>query len=119
MKKIFFAIILISLIFLPLTSHAFQIVNCGNPGQKPCTLADFFVLLGNIYNFIVNMIAAPLATIALLIGGIMMLTSGGNPTQFGKGKQILIYAIIGLCLAFGSMLIIKTLLTAMGYKYSL
>jgi hypothetical protein len=116
MKKIFFAIILISLILIPFLVNA-AIVPCGNPDQNPCTLTDFFILLNNIYSFVVNIIAAPLATIALIIGGVMMLTSGGNPSQFGKGRQILIYAIIGLCLAFGSMLIIKTLLLAMGYNY--
>lgn len=118
MKKIFFAIILISLIILPFAASA-AIVPCGNPGQNPCTLADFFVLLGNIYNFIVKTIAAPLATIAIVIGGVMMLISAGNPGRFQQGKQILIYAIIGLVLAFGSWLIVKTLLTAMGYRYSL
>ena len=112
-NKYLFFILAISIFLVPLSSMAFQIVPC----QNNCGIQDLFTMLNNIYTFIVTYIAAPLATIALVIGGIIMLTSAGNPSQFQKGKQILFLAIIGLVLAFGSYLIIETLLKAMGYKY--
>jgi len=116
-KKIFLAIILFSFLILPIaTSASIVPANCQSGA---CGISDFFVMLENIYDFIVKMIAAPLATIALIIGGVMMMVSAGNPSQFQKGKQILIFAIIGLVLAFGSYLIIRTLLNAMNYQYGI
>ena len=112
-KKIALFLIIFIFFLIPLSSMAFQIVPC----QNNCTIGDLFTMLNNIYTFVVTYIAAPLATIALIIGGIIMLTSAGNPSQFQKGKQILVFAIIGLILAFGSHLIIKTLLNALGYIY--
>jgi hypothetical protein len=75
----------------------------------------FFGMLGGIYNFIVLDIAAPLAIIAVAVGGILMLLSAGNPGLLGKGKTILYSALVGLVLSLGSYLIIKTLLNAIGY----
>jgi len=116
MKKILLIAILLSLILMPLLTNA-AIVTCGNSGQNPCGIGDFFGMLGRIYDFVVKSIAAPLAIIALVIGGIMILISGGNPGLATKGKQAIMFAIIGLVLAFGSYIIIKTLLSALGYKY--
>ena len=114
MKKIFLSIILLcllSIIFVPFLATA-GIVPCTNN----CGINDFFTMLGNIYNFIVLQIATPLAVIALSIGGILMLISAGDPSLFGKGKEILKWAIIGLVLVFGSWIIINFILTTLGAK---
>jgi hypothetical protein len=81
-----------------------------------CTIANFFAMLARIYNFIVLQIATPLAVIAITIGGIFMMASAGNPSLFGKGKQILIVAIIGLVLVFCSYLIVNSILGWIGFK---
>jgi len=65
----------------------------------------FFQMLTTIYNFIVWILATPLAVIALIIGGILMMISAGNPNLMGTGKKILYSAIIGLALVFCSYLI--------------
>jgi type IV secretory pathway VirB2 component (pilin) len=106
------------LIFIPFIISAQGLVPCGNPGQEPCGIDDFFTMLGRIYNFIVLYLATPLAVIAITIGGVMMIISGGNPSLMQKGKDILKLAILGLVLAFGSYLIIKTLLSSMGFIYN-
>ena len=93
------------------------IVPCGNSGGTPCQLIDFFALLTNIYVFIVWNIATPLAILALMIGGIFLLVSAGNPNLMSLGRKIVWLAIIGLVLVFGSYLIIKTILTTLGFQY--
>ena len=93
------------------------LVPCGNPGQPDCTLGHFFQMLGIIYNFITLWIAAPLAILMISIGGVMMLISGGNPQMFGLGKKIFWLSIIGLVLVLASYLIIKFILTTLGYVY--
>lgn len=80
-----------------------------------CTISNFFVMLGRIFNFLMTMIVAPLATLMLIVGGIMILISAGNPGLATKGKQTLYLAIIGMALAFGSWVIINFILTTLGY----
>ena len=136
MKKIFLSIFLfclLSIIFIPFLAQAWSIgdqivpntCGIGNlpnniadcPGDTgcPCGIAEFFTMLSNIYSFIVLEIASPLAVIAIAIGGILMLISAGNPGMFSLGKNILYAAIIGLVLAFGSYLIIDSIVTILGY----
>jgi type IV secretory pathway VirB2 component (pilin) len=117
MKKILLLAFFSVLMFAPVMVFAAGLVPCGNPGEPACTIGHFFVMLSNIYDFIVKYLATPLAVIALTVGGIMMLVSGGNPGLQKMGRDIIFSAIIGLCLAFGSLLIIKTLLSAMGFIY--
>jgi len=117
MKKILLIAILLSLISIPLATSAAGIVPCGNPGQKACTINDFFTMLGNIYNFLVLYIAAPLAVLGLTIGGVLILISAGNPNLQKMGKSALWASFWGLVLALGSFLIIKVILTALKYQY--
>jgi hypothetical protein len=100
----------------PPDAPAFYIIHCGYDSSCPCEIGDFFSTLVYIYNFIVIYIATPLAVIALIIGGVLLMISAGNPNLATKGKQILWAAIIGLVLVFGSYLIIDFILcTALGY----
>ena len=92
------------------------LVPCGNPGQDPCTIGDFFTMLALIFNFIVYFIATPLAILMLTIGGIMILISAGNPTLAGKGREALKWSVIGLVLVFGAWVIVNFILTALGYE---
>jgi len=85
---------------------------------QDCTIGFFFQMLLNIYNFIVQCIATPLAVIALTVGAIFMLISAGNPNLFGTGKKILYSAIIGLALVFCSWIIINFVMTAVGFQGS-
>lgn len=119
MKKIFLSVALfclLSTIAIPFLAKADGLVPCGNPGQNACGINDFFQMLVNIYNFIALYIATPLAVIALTVGGIRMMISAGNPGEFAKGKEIVIWSIIGLFLAFASYAIINTIMTALGYS---
>ena len=93
------------------TTDASGATTCTNP----CTITDFFTMLSNVYSFIVLEIAAPLAIIAMIIGGIFMLVSGGSPGLMATGKKIVITSIIGLVLVFASYLIISFLLNLVGF----
>jgi len=125
MKKIFlsfFLLLFLSAIFVPFFSQASEcanqtgIVRCGIDATCPCTICDFFSLLAHIYDFLVVKVTTILAVIALIVGGIFMLLSAGNPNLLSKGKSIIYAAIIGLALVFCSWLIINAVLTVIGYK---
>lgn len=49
------------------------------------------------------LIATPLVAILIVVGGIQILFSAGNPEKFKKGKQTLLYTVIG----FGIVLVAK------------
>jgi len=117
MKKIILSVILLSLFFMPVMANAQGLVPCGNSpdGSDACTINDFFIMLGRIFNFVLTWIVTPLATLMLIIGGLMILASAGNPGLAGKGKQTLIWAIVGMALAFGAWIIINFILGALGY----
>ena len=93
-----------------------QLVKCGNTAGDQCTLSDVLTLIDDIYTFIVNNIATPLAVIALIIGGVLLLISAGNPAMAGAGKKVLWAAIIGLALVFGAKAIIEFVKVLVGYK---
>ena len=115
MKKLFWGFFLV-LVLMPALTTAQGLVPCGNTGQPACTICHFFVMLANIYNFLVRMIATPLAILAITIGAVMLMASAGNPNLAGKGKTVLWSAIIGLVLVFLSWIIINTILSALGFN---
>ena len=87
------------------------LVPCGV--SCSCTIENIFEMIGRVYHFIVWNLATPLAVLAVLVGGILLMVSSGNPGLAGRGKSILTIAIIGLVLVFLSYLIIDTLLFAL------
>ena len=113
-KKIFITVTLaclLSIIFIPILAKA-ALVNCQG---SDCTL-DMLTQVGTqIYSLIVNDIAAPLGTLAILIGAVLMMTSAGNPSMMGLGKKVFWIAVIGLTLALGTKVIINTIISATGY----
>lgn len=136
MKKIFLPIFLFCLVllfFVPFSIKSVEDPACGSTGivrcgcstptydadekcTNCCEISDFFAMLGRIYEFIVKIIAIPLAIIAITIGGILMMISAGNPNMMSLGKKIFYSAIIGLVLVFCSYLIIQTILSILDYK---
>jgi len=123
MTKLFFIFIffLFLILILPkLASAAYTpgqgLVPCGNPGERCCTICDFFVMLARVYDFLVKWIATPLAVVAITIGAVILMISAGNPNLAETGKKILWAAIIGLVLVFCSWLIINAILSALGFN---
>ncbi len=125
MKKILLFFILLVTFLAPQLAMS-ALVPCGNDGQNPCTLSDFFVLIRNVYDFMVWTIALPIAGLMIMIGGILILISGGpgganpitgaiSPNLYSTAKNIITYSIIGVVLIFGSWLIIDAVLKAIGY----
>lgn len=134
MKKILFVFLtaLIFVSFLPVNTNA-QVPLCdesngGRDGLVPCgkevdqnglvcrcELAHVFVLILNVYNFLVLNIATPIAALLIVFGGVLLLVSGGSPGLASRARQILWGAAIGLLLVFGSWLMINIVLSAIGY----
>lgn len=63
-------------------------------------------------------IVGSLALLMFIYGGIMFLISSGSSDKIKKAKDILVAAIIGLIIVFGSFLIIKYVLQVMGINWN-
>ncbi len=90
------------------------LVPCGNPGQRACTLCDFFVLFENIVNFVLIKIVPPLATLMIAIGGFLYLFAGSNPNLLNRSKQIFYSIAIGLLIVYGSWLLVNLFFQTIG-----
>lgn len=95
-----------------------SIVPCGDEsrGQAPCDLCHLYTGAKNIIDFVLFDLVLPLAIVAFLIGGIFMLASSGNPQMLQTGKTAITNALIGIFIAFGSWLIIATVVNTLGYQ---
>ncbi|MFI5205502.1 MAG: hypothetical protein ACHQVK_01035 [Candidatus Paceibacterales bacterium] len=92
-----------------------QTTGADNNLVCPCQFGHFGILLLKIYNFAIKFIIIPIAGLAVVVAGLYMLVSAGNPAMFERGKKILIYTIVAIALIFGAYLMIDILLKALGY----
>ncbi len=61
--------------------------------------------VGGAYNYAVS-IAAVLAAVMMMIGGLQYLTAGGDPSKVSRAKSRISDAVLGLVLVFGSYLLL-------------
>lgn len=95
--------------FLIKIALAQGLVHCGNPGQSPCeTSEQFYQLIVNVIEFAIKYLAFPLVVLFFLIGGFLLLTSGGSPGRIEQGKKAITGAIIGLVIVLTSVVVINT-----------
>lgn len=82
-----------------------EVSNCG-PNGTQCSLNAFLRLGLNVSQYILGIVGA-LTLLMFIVGGVMMMLSGGSADKVKKGKDILIGSVIGLAIVFSSYLIIK------------
>ena len=112
--KIFPALFIFATIVTPLFSFAaiLPLVQCGT-GNTMCTTCDFFQLIHRVIQFGFLFLLLPATAIAFLIGGVLMLTAGGNETNITRAKSILWNTLIGILIAFASWAIVNTIISTL------
>jgi muramidase (phage lysozyme) len=89
------------------------LVKCGV--SRDCTICDIFILIRDIFNFALGLLAS-LAVLSIVIGGVYILTSAGNPGGVSTGYGIITNAVIGLLLVMSSFLLFSFLLVGLGFQ---
>jgi hypothetical protein len=89
--------------------------NCDNPCTATCeccscTLCHLFVMLKRIIDTVTLYIIIPVGILMAVIGGVLLLTSSGDPERVRQGKTVLKAAAIGLVIFFSSWLIVNTVI---------
>jgi hypothetical protein len=88
----------------------------GKTIGNPCDFDDLMTLINNIINFLLFVIATPLVAIILCYCGFLLLTSGGSSENIKKVKHIFLNVIFGYIIALLAWLLIKTILTTVGFN---
>lgn len=63
-------------------------------------------ILQNVLNFLLSIIGV-LAIIASVVAGLLYLTAAGNPRQLQTAKTAFFYAVIGIVVALGALLLVN------------
>lgn len=98
-KKIFLGIALLSMLIVPVLVLGQPVppptVGTGGSGWS----SDAFEIFNRIINglFVILMV---LAAIAIVVAGYFFLTAGGDPDKVAKARNYVLYALIGVVVAF-------------------
>ena len=87
MKKIVIFLVIISCV-VPFISRSANL-------QNPLKYESIEELVEAIINFVFNL-ALVIAPLIIIIGGFYIITSSGNPEKIKTGKNIIIYALVGI-----------------------
>ena len=88
--------------------------NCGKEGQPSCNFSHLIQLANTLITFLIR-ISSFLAAIAFTYVGWLYVTSGGDSGKKSEAKGILMKVVIGFVLVLGAWLIVKLILTSLGY----
>ncbi len=86
--------------------------NPNGPGGESATLFGEGSIFTNIINALLFIIGA-LSVVMLIYGGIRYTTSGGNSNSVTAAKNTIIYAIIGLIVAFLAFAVVNWVLNTL------
>ncbi|MFA6274162.1 MAG: hypothetical protein WC662_03295 [Candidatus Paceibacterota bacterium] len=93
------------------------LVPCATSRNKTlCGFYDIFALINNIMSFVFKYLVIPIAAIMFAYAGILLLFSGGEASKKTKAKKIFFNVAIGLVIAAAAFLIVKTILSVLGYQ---
>lgn len=84
-------------------------IDCTDTGNTPADAESIFTTIVNILLFIIGAISV----IMLIIGGIRYTVSGGDSGNVTAAKNTILYAIIGLVVAFLAFAIVNWVLDAL------
>lgn len=103
---------------IPAVLYAQGLIPCGPGGTNTdaCELSDLPILVNNLMNFAVLTLTVPLAMIAFAIGGGYIMFAPAKESNVAIGKSIIINTFWGMVFAFGSWVIVKFILTALGFQ---
>lgn len=72
-------------------------------------------LIGQIINAVLGLVGS-LALLMFVFGGLTWMTSGGSAEKIKKGRDILVWAAIGLVVVFSAYGLVRVLILGVGAK---
>lgn len=130
LKFSFLVVVLVTLFYLigPEVNAADQaftegtsLVPCGNDVDangkitNPCDFNYILMMINKIVTFILVYLAVPIAAIMFVYAGYLLLFSGGESSKMTQAKGIFVNVAIGLVVVAGAWLVVKLVLSTLGY----
>lgn len=118
MKFLIITVIILAALSLASPTAFAQVINIweGTGGPEgtcnvkgPCTFCDAAKVASNITDFLVQLTLI-LGVAMTMWGAFQMMMSGGSEERYKKGKNTIVWAVIGIAVALGSWIIVNTLL---------
>ena len=109
MKKISKLLVITLLIFLSANVAFAASIQFGNPINAQTVMDVAQKLMNYLYS-----VAAYIAIIFIVIGGVMYMLSAGNKEMMERGKKTLIYALAGLAIVVAAPVFLKEILEILG-----
>lgn len=106
MKKIFLSLILVSLLALPIAGLA-QVTPTTAPEK------DIMTLLTNIMNWLFTILLV-VAAIFIIVAAYYFITASGDPEKVKTARNFVLYALIGVLVAFAARGLVKLVGTIVG-----
>ncbi len=110
-----FLITLIAIIIIPLSVSAESGVVLRNPAEGAINVKNenaIQIFIGNIIKTTLGVVGS-IALAMFIYGGFLWMLSAGNNEQVQKGKNVLIWASIGLIIIFSSYTLVNFILTSL------
>jgi hypothetical protein len=115
-KKFLIFISIFLMFIVPSLSLAAELVPCDNT-TTPCDFNQLMNLVNTVIHFILFDMAIPIAAIMFAYAGFLLITAGGETAGARtKAKSIFWNAVWGLVIAAAAWLIIRTVLSILGYS---
>jgi hypothetical protein len=87
----------------------------GGEITNPCGFKDLINMINKVISFILFKLALPIAAIMFAYAGFLLVFSGGASEKRSKAKSIFLNVVIGLVLVAAAWLIIRTILSIVGF----
>lgn len=126
MKKIFLISLLTCVFFIGVATQArAQIaVSSGDiatsssntvTSQKlpnPLGITDVNALIARVINFVLSLVGS-VSLLMFVYGGLTWMTSAGSSEKIKKGRDIIVWSVIGLAIVFSSYILVKFVVTSL------
>ncbi|MCG2695469.1 pilin [Candidatus Parcubacteria bacterium] len=110
LKSILLIILLIAIIspvvVIAATEAGSDPVSLTNPLTGNQTSKDIPVLIGQVISALLGIVGS-IALVMFIYGGFTWMTAAGNSEQVAKGKNIIVWAAIGLVVIFASYALVR------------
>jgi len=73
---------------------------------NPLGITDVNTLIARLINFVLSLVGS-VSLLMFVYGGLTWMTSAGSPDKIKKGRDIIVWAIIGLAIVFTSYILVK------------
>ncbi len=106
------------IIFLMPFSAFAALVSCGRSEENMCTLCDIILGIYEVVKWGIGIMVV-VAIFSITVAGILYIVSMGNPGMMGMAKNAIKYALVGVVVMLGAVIIVNTIMTLLATKADL